>query len=180
MRKYYTRPCNFYYGGHAKNLITKKKKITLAGNSNISFDQLEIFTRKSKKIIKSDLISINKIKKLNEPVANIVKNDLEKIILKRKKIAGLNFNIPQIMGVLNVTPDSFSDGGLYFKEIKALNQAKLMIKSGASVIDIGGESTRPGSQTINELQEWKRVKNILIKFKKQFPKITLSLDTRKS
>ena len=63
---------------------------------------------------------------------------------------------------------------------KAFKQVNLMIKSGASIIDIGGESTRPGSKTINEKNEWNRVKEIIINIKKKFPNITLSLDTRKS
>ena len=93
---------------------------------------------------------------------------------------GLNFNNPQIIGVLNVTPDSFSDGGKFFEENKAFNQAKLMIENGSTIIDIGGESTRPGSKTISEKDEWDRVKSIIIKLKKNFPNTILSLDTRKS
>ena len=84
------------------------------------------------------------------------------------------------MGALNITPDSFSDGGLFFDELKAYDHAKLMIQNGAKIIDIGGESTRPGSKTINQKEEWKRIKNIIIKLKKYFPKTLLSLDTRKS
>ena len=52
------------------------------------------------------------------------------------------------MGALNITPDSFSDGGLFFNESKAYDQADLMIKSGATIIDVGGESTRPGSKLL--------------------------------
>ena len=84
------------------------------------------------------------------------------------------------MGVLNVTPDSFSDGGLFFKKNKAYNQAKKMINGGATIIDIGGESTRPGSKTINEKEEWKRIEKIIVKLKKNFSKVSISLDTRKS
>jgi dihydropteroate synthase len=84
------------------------------------------------------------------------------------------------MGILNVTPDSFSDGGLFLEESKAHDQVRLMIESGATIIDIGGESTRPGSKTISDQDEWNRIKNIVIKFKKNFPNIPLSLDTRKS
>jgi dihydropteroate synthase len=72
------------------------------------------------------------------------------------------------------------DGGLFFDQLKAYNQTNLMINSGASIIDIGGESTRPGSKIVNEKDEWNRIENIIIKLKKDFPKITLSLDTRKS
>ena len=105
---------------------------------------------------------------------------MKKITSKRNVISGLKFNKPQIMGVLNVTPDSFSDGGLFFKESKAYAQANSMIQNGAVIIDIGGESTRPGSKVVNEKKEWKRIKNIVVKIKKNFPNTLLSLDTRKS
>ena len=180
MRKYYTRPCNFYYGNCARRLIKKKRAFSLAGNPNIAFDQLEIFQRKKRRIIESNSYSIFKIKSLNKEKKTVIKTDLKKITSKRKKISGLKFNSPQIIGVLNVTPDSFSDGGLFFEESKAFDQVNLMIENGATIIDIGGESTRPGSKTINEKDEWDRIKNIIIKFKKNFPNIPLSLDTRKS
>ena len=180
MRKYYTRPCNFYYGSYAKRLITKKKAFPLAGNSNIAFDKLEIFIRKKKGNIKSYFLSIDELKGQNKEILSIIKSDLKKITSKRKSILRLKFNNPQIMGVLNITPDSFSDGGLFFNESKAYDQVNLMIKNGAVIIDIGGESTRPGSKIISEKDEWERIKNTIIKVKKNFPKIPLSLDTRKS
>jgi len=69
---------------------------------------------------------------------------------------------------------------LYFNKSKAYKQALHMIKSGAKIIDVGGESTKPGSKTISQKREWSRVKNFIIKFKKSFSNIPLSLDTRKS
>ena len=180
MRKYYTRPCNFYYGNYAKKLIKDKKALSLAGNSNIAFYQIEIFQRKKKGIIKNELYSINKIKTLSQEKASIIKNDLKKITSKRKTIAGLQFDKPQIMGVLNMTPDSFSDGGLFLDETKAYDQANLMKDSGATIIDIGGESTRPGSKVIDQEDEWNRIKNTIIKLKKNFSNLSISLDTRKS
>ena len=180
MRECYTRPCNFYYGNYARRLIAKKKGLPLAGNPNIAFDQLEIFQRKKRKIIKSNSCSIFEIDSLSKEKKTVIKADLKKITSKRKNIQSLKFNSTQIIGVLNVTPDSFSDGGLFFEESKAYDQAKLMVESGATVIDIGGESTRPSSKTINDQDEWDRIKNIVIKFKKNFPNIPLSLDTRKS
>ena len=178
MRKYYTRPCNFYYGNYAKRLISKGKALPIAGNTNIAFDKIEIFQRK--KVIKNNIFSIHEIKKVNKKIRSIINLDLKNITSKRKKIFNLKFTNPQIMGVLNITPDSFSDGGLFFNQKKAYNQAKLMINSGASIVDIGGESTRPGSKVIDEKEEWKRIENIIIKLKKNFSKVTLSLDTRKS
>ena len=180
MRKYYTRPCNFYYGNYAKKLIKNKKALSLAGNPYIAFNKIEIFQRKKARTISSEYYSIKEINTLNKEKKNIIKSDIKKIISKRKNILGFKFDNPQIMGILNVTPDSFSDGGLFFKYTKAYNQAKLMIKDGAKIIDVGGESTRPGSKTISEKKEWKRIKNIIIRLRKDFPKTLLSLDTRKS
>tara|TARA_B100000686_G_scaffold138887_1_gene146340 strand:- start:7177 stop:8253 length:1077 start_codon:yes stop_codon:yes gene_type:complete len=180
MRKYYTRPCNFYYGNKAKKAVKNKKALCLAGNPNIAFDQLEIFYRKRRGNIKSTTYSIDEIKNLDKKVKAIVTNDLKKITSKRKNICGLSFKKPQIMGVLNITPDSFSDGGLFYGESKSYDQANLLIKGGATIIDIGGESTRPGSKIVNANDEWNRIKNTIIKIKKKFPKAKISLDTRKS
>ena len=180
MRKYYTRPCNFYYGNYATHLVKTKKALPLAGNKHISFDQLEIFERKKRKKIKTYLYSINEIKKLNKEVKNVVKADLKKITRKRKNISNIKFDNPSIMGALNITPDSFSDGGLFFDDLKAYKQAESMINSGASIIDIGGESTRPGSKVVDEKEEWNRIENTIKSLKKNFSNIILSLDTRKS
>ena len=179
MRKYYTRPCNFYYGNYAKKLIKNKKALKLGSNPNIAFDQLEIFERK-KGSIQSNLYFINDIKNLSKEKKTVIKSDLEKITSNRKSISNIKFDQPKIMGVLNVTPDSFSDGGLFLKENEAYDQAKKIINGGAAIIDVGGESTRPGSKTINENKEWKRIEKIIIKLKKNFSKIPISLDTRKS
>ena len=105
-----------------------------------------------------------------------VKKDLKKIISKRKNfIFNLDFSYPNIMGILNMTPDSFSDGGKYNKGNKSFKHIAKMIKDGASIIDIGGESTRPGSKTINQNIEWMRLKNVLKKFKKNIKKYLYQL-----
>ena len=105
--------------------------------------------------------------------------DLKKIRLKKKKFSNLNFKkIPNIMGVLNLTPDSFSDGGKFNSKKKGINHAINLINSGANLIDVGGESTRPGSKVIKENLEWQRINKILKSLIKK--KIPISLDTRKS
>jgi dihydropteroate synthase len=81
------------------------------------------------------------------------------------------------MGVLNLTPDSFSDGGKFNSKTKGIKQALKMFTSGASIIDVGGESTRPGSKGINVKLEWNRINKILKSISKKIP---VSLDTRKS
>ena len=180
MAKYYTRACNFYYGKQAYTFIKKKKALPLCGNKYIAFDNLEIFSRDKKKI-KSRLIHIKNISKLKRKEKNKVKKDIKKIISKRKNfLLNLDFSQPNIMGILNMTPDSFSDGGKFNKGTKPFEHITKMIKDGASIIDIGGESTRPGSKTINQNIEWMRLKKVLKNFKKNYKKTILSIDTRKS
>jgi len=87
-----------------------------------------------------------------------------------------------VMGILNVTPDSFSDGGLYFDDVaKAVARVEQMIEEGADIIDIGGESTRPGSASISSEEELKRIIPIIGAASNRFgDKIMLSVDTYKS
>ena len=79
-----------------------------------------------------------------------------------------------------MTPDSFSDGGKFNSYQKALNRIKDLSRAGADIIDIGGESTRPGSKIVSQKNEFYRVKHALKNFKKKYPKTLLSIDTRKS
>ena len=81
------------------------------------------------------------------------------------------------MGILNLTPDSFSDGGIFNKKNLGYERAIDLFKSGSKIVDIGGESTRPGSKEISATNEWKRIKLTLTKVKKKIP---ISIDTRKS
>ena len=84
------------------------------------------------------------------------------------------------MGVLNVTPDSFSDGGLYNSPKVAIDHAIDMVNNGADIIDIGGESTRPGSESVSIEEELKRVIPIIDALKKKSDEILVSVDTYKS
>ncbi|MBW9169801.1 dihydropteroate synthase [Clostridium estertheticum] len=83
-----------------------------------------------------------------------------------------------IMGILNVTPDSFSDGGRFNDISSAINRAKIMVAEGVDIIDIGGESTRPGHEDVSEEEEIKRVIPIIRELKKQLD-IPISVDTYK-
>ena len=85
-----------------------------------------------------------------------------------------------VTGILNVTPDSFSDGGLYFNSKQALKRAKEMLKEGADIIDIGGESTRPGSELVSADEELKRVLPAVKAIKKKYKDSVVSVDTYKS
>jgi dihydropteroate synthase len=86
----------------------------------------------------------------------------------------------KLVAILNITPDSFSDGNKYLSIDDAISKTEELIKQGADIIDIGAESTRPGATPIDHTQEWQRVKNILpdiIKIAKQH-NVDTSLDTR--
>ena len=173
MSRYYTRVCNFYYGSKSKFLVKEKKALPLNGNNEISFDKVEIISRKSIK-----KISIKKINSLPNKIKKIIKKDIKLITKRKKNFKNLSFkNIPNIMGVLNITPDSFSDGGKYNQNNLAKKHLNYLFKSGAHLVDIGGESTRPGSKIISSKIEWNRIKDILKKIDK---KKVISLDTRKS
>ena len=173
MSRYYTRVCNFYYGAKSKALVKDKKTLPLNGINEISFNQIEIISRKSKKII-----SLDKISKLPIKLKKKIKNEIKLIIKKKKNIKSLSFkSTSNIMGVLNITPDSFSDGGKYNKNTSAKKHLDHLFESGAHIVDIGGESTRPGSKPVSSKVEWNRIKNILKKIDK---KKLISLDTRKS
>ena len=173
MQRYYTRVCNFYYGNQSKILVNKKKTIPLHQIKEISFDHIEIITRKSKK-----KISINQIKYLPNNLKKKIHLDIKKIKSKKKNFSNLEFKkIPNILGVLNLTPDSFSDGGKFNTKKKGINHAIKLYKEGADLIDVGGESTRPGSKEVNKEDEWNRINDILKSIVKKIP---ISLDTRKS
>ena len=174
MKKYYTRVCNFHHGSNSKNLVKKKKALPLSGNVEISFDHIEILSRNINKII-----NIKEIKNLPLQLKKKVNKDLRIIAKRKKNFSNLNFkNLPNIMGVLNLTPDSFSDGGKYNKKNLGYNHALQLFKSGSNIIDVGGESTRPMSKEIEINNEWNRIKKTLYQLKKK--RIATSLDTRKS
>ena len=89
----------------------------------------------------------------------------------------IDLSTPKIMGILNLTPDSFSDGGKFNDEKSALLQAEKMIKEGADFIDIGAQSTRPNADFLSAKQEILRIGNVISLIKKEFPETLISLDT---
>lgn len=88
----------------------------------------------------------------------------------------VDFTHPRMMGILNVTPDSFSDGGRYEVPEQAIAQARLMLEQGADVIDIGGESTRPGAERVSAAQQINRVLPIIQRLKAEWNPV-ISIDT---
>lgn len=89
----------------------------------------------------------------------------------------LDISTPIVMGILNLTPDSFYDGGRYTGEAAMLRQVEKMLKAGASILDIGGASSRPGAVTVTASEELSRVLPVIGLILKQFPDTILSIDT---
>ncbi len=173
MQKYYTRACNFYYNKTSKENVKKKISLPIGGDKSFSFDTIEIITRTNKR-----KINIKNIHNLPLKIKKKVLIDLNNIT-KTKKIPKLKFdNLPILMGVINITPDSFSDGGKFNKKVSAIKQINKLIVDGAKIIDVGGESTRPGSKEVLQREEWSRVNKVMSYLKSK--KFFVSLDTRKS
>jgi dihydropteroate synthase len=84
------------------------------------------------------------------------------------------------MGILNVTPDSFSDGGIFISPDSAVEHAERMIADGADIIDVGGESTRPGAVPIESAQEADRVVPVIAEIRRRFANVLISIDTTKA
>jgi len=89
----------------------------------------------------------------------------------------VDLTTPKIMGILNITPDSFSDGGKFNNEKSALLHAEKLLKEGAEIIDIGPQSTRPKAELLSSEEEIKRIGNVISLIKKEFPEALISLDT---
>jgi dihydropteroate synthase len=114
------------------------------------------------------------------PAGEVPEAELARLIAPRAGIAGLSMDRPQIMGILNTTPDSFSDGGDHAEAGAALAGAEAMVRAGAALLDIGGESTRPGAQEVETEEEIRRTAPVIRALSGQHGMPPLSIDTRKS
>ena len=92
----------------------------------------------------------------------------------------IDFSTPKVMGVLNITPDSFYDGGRYTNDKELLNQTEKMLTEGATFIDVGAYSSKPGATHISEDEELKRIIPAITAILKEFPKTIISIDTFRS
>ena len=111
--------------------------------------------------------NIKEISKIGSIIKKKIIIDIKKISQK-KKIKGLKLSHkPLLMGVLNLTPDSFSDGGKFNKKNFGEIHAKKLFRDGCNILDIGGEATNPGSKEVDIDNEWKRIFPTLLKLKKK-------------
>ena len=168
-------------------IIMKQEMLCCGGDVAIPYDALppkgkngDVIVMGNKKQIE---IFIERLKRQYKRLG-MIGEEIEKLIgmeNKKMKIGSRIFHFGKrtyIMGILNVTPDSFYDGGKYFEIEKAIERAKEMEKEGADIIDIGGESTRPFSKRIDEKEEMKRVIPVIEAIKSEI-KVPISIDTYK-
>ena len=111
--------------------------------------------------------------------ADIPDDWLRRLTAPRAPVAGLEMDRPNLMGILNVTPDSFSDGGRHANTTQALLHARDMVAAGATIIDVGGESTRPGAEPVPPEAEIARTESVIAALRHETG-MTVSIDTRKS
>ena len=177
MKSIYIRPTNIVFGQKANYFIQAGTAKSLCGLEDVGFLSVEILKRKSDGNTVEEY-SVLELERLD--FKDKIQSDLNKITSKRNNIFNLNFKNPILMGVLNITPDSFSDGGKYNTTFRALDHVKNMIDFGAHIIDVGGESTRPGAKSVSDQDEIVRVSETIQSIKKKYPNQLISLDTRKS
>jgi dihydropteroate synthase len=103
---------------------------------------------------------------------------LDRLSAPRAPLCGLALDRPRIMGVVNVTPDSFSDGGRFLDRDRAIAQAEALAEAGADLLDLGGESTRPGAQPVPPAEERARVVPVIAALRARGLSLPISIDTR--
>jgi dihydropteroate synthase len=172
-QKLYLRPIGFLYGATAEAAIAEGLALSLAGGA-IAFTAAELIEAGPRKT-KRRLLSAPELAASQD---TDLAQKLSRVTRPRPPFAGLSLDRPLLMGIVNVTPDSFSDGGLYDTTEGAIVHAAELAQAGADIIDVGGESTRPGSEAVGDADELTRVLPVLEGLAGLGA--VISIDTRKS
>ena len=154
--KLYLRPIGFLYGDMAAKAVAQGAALPLAAGA-IAFTAAELIEG-TPRAAKRRLVTAQDLARSRDADLDLV---LKRVTAPRPPFAGFAFTRPLIMGIVNVTPDSFSDGGLYDTTEGAIVHAAELAKDGADIVDVGGESTRPGSDAVEEGEELSRVIPVL-------------------
>lgn len=158
MTRYYARPAGLVYGSDARQLIKEGRGASLGGLSTIAYTLVEEITRDAGKVSRG--MAPGRL-----PCATVLPDFL-------------SAERPLVMGIVNVTPDSFSDGGLNAESARAIAHGIQLAKEGADILDVGGESTRPGSEGVPEDEELRRIIPVIEALAAEG--LTVSVDTRKA
>jgi dihydropteroate synthase len=172
-QKLYLRPIGFLYGPPADAAVEDGLALPLAGGP-IAFTSA-VLIEGDPKSSQRRLVTAHALNETSDADLTAL---LARVTGRRAPFAGLPLARPVLMGIVNVTPDSFSDGGLYDEMEGAVSHAAELASAGAAIVDIGGESTRPGSDTVAADDELSRVVPVLDELKGS-PAV-ISIDTRKA
>ncbi|MGF7162204.1 dihydropteroate synthase [Rhodoligotrophos appendicifer] len=171
MAEVYLRPMGILHGAEARAAIASGVAVPLAGGP-AAFSLAQILARDE---AKNKVIEIGGLTSTSDA---ILKERLQALMAPRAPVAGLDFSRPLVMGIVNVTPDSFSDGGEFADSAEAIRQGRALAAAGADILDIGGESTRPFSQGTDLDEERQRVIPVIEALRDTG--VPISIDTRKS
>ena len=176
----YSEEVETYIVPIAKNENEIPNGLKIAGGWRY-FDNIRVLQKKNNTFVEV-LISVEEFRNLakreNKESLRKVDIHIENIIRKRPAFSKLDMSYPNIMGVLNLTPDSFYKNSRKSNSENAIRKCKEMLKNGATILDIGGESSRPGAQKVSENEEQQRVLLTLQKLQQQNINGIVSLDTR--
>jgi dihydropteroate synthase len=171
--KLYLRPIGFLYGDTGVKAVAEGVGLPLAGGA-IAFTAAELIEGHPRAAKRRLVTAQDLVRSRDADLGRV----LERVTAARPSFAGLSLTRTLIMGIVNVTPDSFSDGGLYDTTEGAIVHAAELAKEGADIVDVGGESTRPGSDAVEEGDELSRVIPVLEGLAGLHAAI--SIDTRKA
>ena len=171
--QFYIRPVGLLYGKDAREAVADGQA-SLLGGGPIAFSGLELLEGSPGKTKASH----KSFSTLAASKDRSIQTRLDRLSAPRAALAGRSLETPRIMGVVNVTPDSFSDGGLYDTTDAAIAHAARLAKEGADILDIGGESTRPGADAVEAAHEAGRIIPVIEGLRGT--DAVLSADTRKA
>jgi dihydropteroate synthase len=169
----YLEPVGLLHGPVAQDAVELGAALPLAGTRHTAFTAVRLWEGEPGNISHA-IVRLSTIQAIDEPR---IKELLERLAAPRPAIAGVSMDAPRIMGIVNVTPDSFSDGGSHLEPEAAIIHARQLVAEGADFIDVGAESTRPGAQPVPQDEELLRLLPVL-KGLSGLP-VPISADTRK-
>ena len=167
MKTYY-RPTGLVFGADVARMVRDGDALPLAGMAHVGFTHVDVITR-DKGVVERDM---QRISGVDDSAA------LTRLSEKRPDFAGIDLSQPCIMGIVNVTPDSFSDGGDFASADAAIAHGLRLVEEGADIVDVGGESTRPGSSSPDVAEERRRVLPVVTALSRAGA--VVSVDTRRA
>ncbi len=171
MQDFYLEPVGLIYGSVAVDAINSGGALLLAGGP-IAFGAVRIWERQQGRMTQT-VARVSTLQAIDDASLTLL---MDKLTGTRASIAGVPMDRPRIMGIVNVTPDSFSDGGDLITPDGAIAYGRSLAAEGADFLDIGGESTRPGADAVPEDEELRRVLPVIAGLSETVP---ISIDTRK-